>query len=202
MYSHFKAISTAYQDGSELAMIVEDDLSFTSSLSVIHQFLDLLPKDWDCFQVHYIDNLLINYLIRENVENRIIKGYLMSAACYILNRKGMKKFLDLMGKQDEKGAYQLNVPFLDNAETEEFVYRYINTYFSLYPILNTNENMGSDIYSHKINFNNMILTEDFFKLRRDYQIKNLNIIELQYDRHYFSSQKEILEELAVFTVQN
>lgn len=189
--SHFKAIKTAYLDGHNLVMIVEDDI-ILANYSIIFDLIKHLPNDWECFQCHYCDPNLIKYLIdNNNINNCLIQGYLMSCACYLINRKGMERMLKQFCK-DEK--YELNVTFTEKAEGEEFVYRYINTYSILYPFLNTKEDFVSDLRNNKkINYDNMLMTDEFLKLNKNYQIKD--VLNLEYDRHYFNNEEEIKKEV-------
>ena len=140
----------------------------------------------------------------EAVQNRIVKGYLYGAVAYLMNRKGMFKFLNTMTKldSDNLGKYTITATFdHPRAHSEELIYRYINCYMSVFPILNyvpsdslinttNNYFMGNEM--------NRIITN---KIRIMLSDANYNIIEnndvyvLEYDLHWFNGGKEEVERV-------
>jgi GR25 family glycosyltransferase involved in LPS biosynthesis len=223
-HSHIKAIHTAWIEGHQLAIICEDDVDFSNSTQIftrIYNILKTLPKsvknDWDVLQIQYTEphfgKGLQNYLnyyktINNNsieaVQNRIVKGYLYGAVAYLMNRKGMFKFLNTMTKldSDNLGKYTITATFdHPRAHSEELIYRYINCYMSVFPILNyvpsdslinttNNYFMGNEM--------NRIITN---KIRIMLSDANYNIIEnndvyvVEYDLHWFNGGKEEVERV-------
>jgi len=223
-HSHIKAIHTAWIEGHQLAIICEDDVDFSNSTQIftrIYNILKTLPKsvknDWDVLQIQYTEphfgKGLQNYLnyyktINNNsieaVQNRIVKGYLYGAVAYLMNRKGMFKFLNTMTKldSDNLGKYTITAIFdHPRAHSEELIYRYINCYMSVFPILNyvpsdslinttNNYFMGNEM--------NRIITN---KIRIMLSDANYNIIEnndvyvVEYDLHWFNGGKEEVERV-------
>jgi GR25 family glycosyltransferase involved in LPS biosynthesis len=157
--AHADAILTAYRDGGEYAIIVEDDVQLDAAALkrievVADRWIAMADKDrvaWDCYQLHWIDPYLMDELVGSNTRNIFLKGYLMSSACYLMNREGMKRFLDKMGVFNEKGKYAVTAKFCDGAISEEFIFNYINTYTQLIPPVNVIEEGGSDVQSASIN---------------------------------------------------
>jgi len=186
--SHIKAIYTAYTNcllnGYEYALIMEDDVdfSFNNNLktSIDNLILNITQskQDFDIIQLHYVEPTLINALNviskTTTLSNKIIKGYFMSCAFYLMSKSGMKKFLDLMVNL-ESNSYSVKA-ILDspNCRAEEMIYRYINSYTLLLPLVNTIENNKSQISEEmsymNINYNNMI------EIKKLYDEINLNII--------------------------
>ena len=146
MLSHIEALYTSWLDGHDIVLITEDDI-ILDNLNLYEPIIKLLPNDWDCFKMHYTCPILLKELKKLNFkyDNCFLKGYFSSAGCYMYNRKGLEKFLNKMGKFDENGNYVLTCTFTENAIAEELIFHYVNTYSLLYPLVNTNENFGSDI---------------------------------------------------------
>ena len=195
MKSHFQAILTAYLDNCETAMIVEDDIILK------HLQINIkLPEEWECLQLHAINPFLYEKLIETDHPNILLKGYFMSCAAYIINRKGMKKFLEKMADEHFNLTCSFENPL---AKSEEFVYRYINTYTFLYPLLNTNE-MGTNIentveYVNRNQKNSMLLEK---LLRKPVPFEE-RVYELEYDRHFFYDDSEVkLFLMKVFQKKN
>jgi hypothetical protein len=187
IYSHFKAIKTAFLDDNDLAIIVEDDINL-KNLYKLNNLLPYLASNWECIQLHYINPLLIEYLIESEVDNYLMEGYFMSAACYLINKKGMEKFLKLMSTQNN---FIPTFRITNEGKSEEFVFRYLKTYSILYPVLNTFENFSSDISDTTVNLNykNMVLLDKLHHLFRKEKIEGK--IKLPYDLHFFNIKDDI-----------
>jgi GR25 family glycosyltransferase involved in LPS biosynthesis len=222
--SHIKAIYTAWIEGNELAIICEDDVDFSNSATVfarIHNVLETLPtsvkSDWDVLQIEYtephfskgIQNYIEHFKRQNNdsidgLQNRIIKGYLYGAVAYLINRKGMQKFLNIMTKpnKEDLSKYTITATFdHPRAHSEELVYRYINSYMSVFPILNYSSNtslINTSSHYYTVNEINRILVN---QNRLSLLDKNYNIIEkndvyiLNYDLHWFNGGKEEVEKV-------
>jgi GR25 family glycosyltransferase involved in LPS biosynthesis len=100
--SHLKAIYTAYHNNEDIVFISEDDIIFIKNINW-YQLINLAPNNWDIIQLHICCLPTItesynpiykydktNTLFLE-IKNRIIP----SAACYLINRKAMKKILEM-----------------------------------------------------------------------------------------------------------
>lgn len=109
--SHLIAINTAWKNGDELAMIIEDDLSF-SSTTVIPEINDIIknaPSDWGILQLSSFENnhntptnSKINYTKRNYPKNAF-----WSCGCYIINRKAMKTIIDITKPDSTQELYTI-----------------------------------------------------------------------------------------------
>jgi hypothetical protein len=107
--SHLMAINTAWKNGDKIAMIIEDDLSF-SSTAIIPKIGDIIknaPKDWDILQLSSFENnnntppkSKINYTKRNYPTNAF-----WSCGCYIINRKAMETILNITKPDKNKELY-------------------------------------------------------------------------------------------------
>lgn len=222
--SHYDAILTAWYDNVDYAIIVEDDIFNFKEMINLNFFKSLFKLDnWEIIQLHYISPEFLNALQKLHCGHSLVKGYLMSTACYLINKKGIYNFLYKMSNDNFKNWLKftknnpdilkldkseqkkhplwskpsIGVTFLGNARAEEFVFRYVNTYFSLYPLINTIEKNTSDIQvSNDLIYNNMLLINNIFKT---IDIKSLPIenkrLELPYDSHWFKTIDEAYEQL-------
>lgn len=217
-HSHIKAIHTAWIEGNQYAIICEDDVDFSNSTQVftrIYNVLKTLPdsvqNDWDVLQIQYTEphfgkglQNYLNYYKTEGVQNRIVKGYLYGAVAYLINRKGMTKFLNTMTKlhDDDLSKYTITATFdHPRAHSEELVYRYINCYMSVFPILNY---VPSDSLINTTNnyfMGNEMNRTIANQIRTTLSDANYNIIEkndvyvLEYHLHWFNGGKEEVERV-------
>jgi GR25 family glycosyltransferase involved in LPS biosynthesis len=164
--AHINAIYNAYKSPYDYVIIMEDDLLFEEGFKCVEVALKYLPKDWEIFQCHTINPYLLKELfkrlhLRKSIYNKILKGYFMSAACYLLNRKGLKTFIDKMILESSNGQFLKVDLSRPNCEAEELVYRYLNSYTILIPFFNTLEesysNISNNIEYRSNNTENMLL---------------------------------------------
>lgn len=92
--SHIKAISQAYNDGCDIAIIMEDDcvmdyLKYHEY--TINEIVELHPNK-DLFQLTYNSHKILDILYSENL---VSDGYQDCTACYLVNRKGMKHIMEM-----------------------------------------------------------------------------------------------------------
>jgi GR25 family glycosyltransferase involved in LPS biosynthesis len=223
-YSHIKAIHTAWIEGNELAIICEDDVDFSNASVIftrINNLLNTLPasvaNDWDVLQIQYTEphfsKGLQNYIEQfksthdnsaNELKNRMIKGYLYGAVAYLMNRRGMSKFLKLMTKLDmgDLSKYIITATFdHPRAHSEELVYRYINCYMSVFPILNYGTSVSLINLTDRYFMGNEINRALANQIRYDLNDNNYNIIEnndvyvIDYDLHWFNGGKDEVERV-------
>ncbi len=206
--SHITAIYTAWSNGNEYALICEDDVDFFLGVEVfqrIEQILTTLPTsvkdDWEVLQLQYIEPTFLKMLLPYVQEqNRVIKGYFMGAAAYLINRKGMEKFLSLMVQEDitEKGVVIHIKASLDHplAKSEELIYRYISSYISVFPVLNCYPSMSTigdtDEYMDIQNTNQALLSDVLTQLTLlNYAIPpSESCYALEYHLHWFGGDED------------
>lgn len=221
-YSHIKAIHTAWIEGNELAIICEDDVNFSNGSQIftrINNVLTTLPEsikdDWDILQIQYTEphfsKALHDYInrIRDNdkaieLENRVIKGYLYGAVAYLINRKGMDKFLKLMtiNSSEDLSKYTIIATFdHPRAHSEELIYRYINSYMSVFPILNymASDSLINSTHTYFIvNEINRTIANQIRNTLSDINyniIKNKDIYVLDYNIHWFNEGQVQVENV-------
>jgi GR25 family glycosyltransferase involved in LPS biosynthesis len=179
--SHLRAVYTAYKDKVDLAIFLEDDIVLTQQgLERINACLKALPNDWEVFQGHTINPNLFTALLqsiqkKENpinpIPNRIIHNYFMSCACYVMNRRGIERyirtFFNFEDEEETKFTFRITDMDQPSALCEYLTYRFLNAYTSLYSCLNTEETSSSE-HSHvecfkkerNINYRNMLLLQE------------------------------------------
>ena len=103
--SHLKAIKKAYDDGEEMAIIMEDDMNFTLMphwKKSLREILDNIPEDLELLQlVSGTGNQKLNKLLQRDFyknleEQKIIKRKNKRHAfcCYLILKKGMEKIIN------------------------------------------------------------------------------------------------------------
>lgn len=96
--SHIKAIKKSYDNGDELSIIMEDDIKFTLLPywdRNLKELIDSLPDDWEIlrFVSHKMSYLFSFNIIKKKQNIKKRKKNSSCATCYLVNRKGMKKFV-------------------------------------------------------------------------------------------------------------
>lgn len=138
MRSHDAALRQACADGHDLVCVCEDDVIVPEDFDDrVREVLRRLPMGWDCCQLHAVSPGLYEHLTDTKRPQQLCRGYLMSAACYLYTRKGLKRYLRAVGSSPDVSH--------PRARAEELVYRYVSTYMTLYPIVRTDETLGSSI---------------------------------------------------------
>ncbi len=139
MRSHDAALRQAYADGHNLVCICEDDVVLSPDFDDrVREVVRQLPMGWDCCQLHYVSPGLVAEAATR--PQQLCRGYLMSAACYLYTRKGLKRYLQVVGVDRLEAS--LDHP---RARAEELVYRYVSTFCTLHPVVKTDETLGSSI---------------------------------------------------------
>lgn len=186
MYGHYSAIYTAYQDTRDIAVFMEDDVLLDESSLAIP--FEKFPKDWECVQLHYANPNFLKAVHEIRPDQTLLEGYSMSCAYYVMNRRGMRKFIELMGADGT-----MTVPIdLEKARAEELAYRYVKTYCLLYPLANTDESFGSDIPSSYPKEENARLIATLKKPTA----WSPTLVRLEHDTHWHDSvedSKKVLE---------
>jgi len=202
--SHMKAILTAYYDCCEYAIILEDDI-ILEDVESICKITSNLSSDWEIFQFHTSCPYLYENLSGDKkYHNQIIKGHLMSAAGYVINRKGIIKYVNsFINVIDTKHLifttkitdYETNIP-------ESCIYVFMNVYFLLYPLFNTIHTTSS------IADQNQDYDELNSKCISYIKSKHNHLNDIRYDLtfdngifHWYSRGKinELLEKLEPYT---
>lgn len=124
-------------DSSQYCVIAEDDLSFGVSKYwnfTWKFFVENLPKDWECVQLHVISDSSISM----GLSRRVPTNY--SAACVLINRNYAEK---LKEKFYFKGKYKLYSPGNYDVLADVILYQIGVTYS--FPLFATNYSFPSNI---------------------------------------------------------
>jgi GR25 family glycosyltransferase involved in LPS biosynthesis len=95
--SHIRAIKTAYENGDEIAVIIEDDCGFgllSQNKLSLQQIINLAPPDWEYLNLCPL-NPMIHLYNETFVPDVNFTGY--GTSVYVINRKGMEKILLFLG---------------------------------------------------------------------------------------------------------
>jgi len=102
--SHLFAIKTAFENGENVAIIMEDDIyiDITNILyTKIEELVQNGPKDWEIIQLVHIYSYILNKPVKKldkYTYHLHKKGkYEYSACAYVINRKGMETILKKVG---------------------------------------------------------------------------------------------------------
>ena len=145
--SHVKAIQTAYDNGLDEVLILEDDIYidyFDKWSKTLESIIASAPLDMECIQFHCINPLNVSRMIKVNRDFIRWNVTNSSAGCYYLNRKGMSRILSL---DIEKSL--LNTVFMEDTNKNKIykkegwphvsdilLYNYINSYTYTNPLFN------------------------------------------------------------------
>ena len=114
LMSHIIAIKTAYDNGNDIALILEDD-TIVNLINMLDFDFDAIyndaPENWEVINLFHMSNWQIDMLkssYNHTKEYKYLKhdrsvNYLYSAVGYIINRKGMKKIIDYAYQGKNKG---------------------------------------------------------------------------------------------------
>lgn len=146
LHSHFKAIKTAYDNGDEEALIMEDDIhiDFINKWEKnIAQIVKNKPKDAECIQLYCSNIKEIKKMLKMSSNYNEWKKGRFSTGCYYITRKGMNEIL----------KFGLN--YIPNyfCPADHFIYSKIKTYNYTRPLFNLNERDTTLIMEKKIRIN-------------------------------------------------
>jgi len=92
--SHIKAIITAYENGDEEALILEDDTSNEYKDKWEKSIKDIVkeaPQDTECLSLFCSNNLEMDKMLSSDKNYFRWNIHRWSTGCYYINRKGMEK---------------------------------------------------------------------------------------------------------------
>lgn len=131
--SHLKAIKQAYDDGVEVAVVIEDDSLLTNDFAKYwRSYAAEAPSDWSILQL-ITSNPAVNKRDLHKYGDYWItwEPQHWSTVGYTINRKGMKELLDRL-YNSQKGQWRLDEPFILVAD-EVLYYFTSKPYTSTYP---------------------------------------------------------------------
>jgi hypothetical protein len=148
---------------SENCLILEDDLNFVSVKFWTFDwdyFINRLPCNWDCVQLHIIGERYVPMGLTRRTRNN------HGATCSLINRNYAKKLID-MHYVDGKFKFYNNYGYNEDwpkyhYQSPDFVPYEIGVTYS-FPIFVTNSNFGSDCYDGLVNL--MAKKSDYVTLK-------------------------------------
>lgn len=176
--SHIKAIKTAYDNLEKMVVILEDDANFDLIKFYPHTINEIIQKtnnDWDIIQLYNGNTSLLNLILDDYKTNglRVFKrdkNY--SGTCYLINRIGMKKILNLIKTDGDKYFDLTKIIFRD---PEDLIFNNLKSYILNCPFLyyynqdttvglhNSNESMINIKKRIKIHQKSYLILKRFFK---------------------------------------
>lgn len=206
--SHLFAIKTVYDNGEEIACIMEDDV-YMNLLNIQDESLDDFVKeinnnlDWEILQLYHTNSYELNknfIKIKDYILHLHQKGkFVCSTACYIINRKGMKEILNSMGSNP---FYFLKNMSLKGV-ADYILYDQTKTYITnpCFIITNNREldstisiiNKNNKDFIIKTAFNNLLKYENQIQEKVLSNLKFLNIIIYNENEDYEKLMKNELE---------
>lgn len=202
--SHIRAVWTAWNDGHDMVIVCEDDADIRDMPLVfdrIHQILRSMPVGtaWEILQIQHTEPNFaasLNRILRQRMpKNVLVRNYLYGCVAYLINRRGMDRFVRLMTRDAPDGGYTVAANFdHPRAHSEELVYRYLECYMSVFPL------MGFHLFPSLIRepedaLNRSILsakrmTDQNLMILRDtpYDVSH-DIFDLDYDEHWFNTMQ-------------
>jgi GR25 family glycosyltransferase involved in LPS biosynthesis len=107
--THLMAINEAWKNGDQMAMIIEDDISFSSTAIIpnLQEVINKAPDDWDILQLASFGS---DYDVVPQTEIKYIKRKypneaFWSCGCYILNRRAMEKIIKIVKPHENQQLY-------------------------------------------------------------------------------------------------
>lgn len=107
VFSHVKAIKTAFDNNLEHVIIAEDDITFIYLDKLNKSITEIIkeaPENWNCIKLHSSNIPSITHIIRGDKENKPFVNWdpnFMSGGFYLLNRKGMEAILNHFYVEDK-----------------------------------------------------------------------------------------------------
>ena len=155
LLSHIKAIKTAYENGLDEVLILEDDCC----LDLMYFWPDTLKNiinkyntsDWDIYQLYTGNCIDFNSPGSTFFEKSKTKNC-FGAVAYLINKKGMEKIINFIRSNNYNeiiiGKFINNEIFPSGLPADIFLYEIVNTYMIHTPLFFTNNyNMLSTINS-------------------------------------------------------
>lgn len=154
--SHAKAIQTAYNNNLETVCIFEDDVNIELTNKCNFTINDVYKNNniWDIIQLYYTTNLDINnnHFIKNGIGLIDRDNINYPGSCYIINRKGMKKFLENVVLISNDISFNILPVFND---PEELLFAYLNSFMINRPFVY--------YYSLNLTFDNYFIYHDTSK---------------------------------------
>jgi GR25 family glycosyltransferase involved in LPS biosynthesis len=128
--SHLKAIHTAYENGENIAIIMEDDV-YVDMINLLDDSVEELvknaPEEWEILQLVYLEKKLnksLKTFNRYSYHQHLRGNYESFTSSYLINRKGMENILKRLGKN----PYYLDMNTSDSGVSDCIIYDNATTF--------------------------------------------------------------------------
>ena len=185
--SHIKAIKEAFDDKIDIAIIMEDDISFKyidKWRYKISEIIKKAPDNWTVLKLHTSNFEGIKILNNSFTDWVNWNNKFFSAGFYVLNRKGMERIIKYYIHENE---YQLSS--VNNLAADLLIFMIDNehsTYvYNDYLVINNNELFSSTIndseWRRKLENQGIVETKKFFRDKYLYinKVKIPKILEIE-----------------------
>jgi len=191
LLSHLYTILQAYQDGQEIALVLEDDAVLKNDFfSHWKELTKMAPSDWKILQwATSNDAVLEQNKLYENDPWIAWQPEFYSANGYMITREGMEELLSHSLKQTESGVIYWDIDEPELIVADEVVYYLAGgAYTSTFPWISTSGQDSTLGESHKI-----FKTDDIkYEAKEEGLKRQENILILS--SCTLSDEKEIIEE--------
>ena len=165
LLSHLNTIKQFSISQYNIALILEDDMNMEFVKYWNKSIEDIIkdaPSDWDIIMLNYIttDIINLNYTIND--------GSIYSTGAYIINKKGSKKLIN--------SIYKNNKYYLDNQKShaaDGFLFISLITYIYKYPYFTYPNDNNSTIHNNHLNYH-MKAKNNTIKLWKNKKIEGFN----------------------------
>lgn len=160
--SHILSIRKAYESGTDIAMICEDDvyLGTYSLIPKLSEIVEDAPKDWKILQLFCFmnNNLKKKYKKREYVKRKYPNSIFTSTLAYLINRDGMMEILQKVYRDTDTihiaPSDVLKRKYPPRGQSDYFIYDLIEECYATVPVLffPDNTEMESVIHQDHIHY--------------------------------------------------
>lgn len=188
--SHLKAIHTAYENGENIAIIMEDDV-YVDMINLLDDSVEELvknaPEEWEILQLVYLEKKLnksLKTFNRYSYHPHTRGNYECFTSSYLINRKGMENILKRLGKN----PYYLDINTSDSGVSDYIIYDNATT-FIIEPSIVTPYNLKIESTIHT----------DHTILHLE---KALNILKTQYNKKSKIELKNMIKNIDLYNLLN
>ena len=196
--SHLLAIKTAYENGDEIACIMEDDV-YMNLLNLkdesLDEFVENININWEILKLFHLDSTKLNkdFISIKKHNFHLYKTLTFSTVCYLINRKGMEKMLSIIGHN----PFYLMKYMSTTCAADIILYDQVETY-DIEPSLVTinNTKLDSTIHSNHTSNHIEMSLKKIEKYKEDILTKCcsfLNIIIYNENENYERLMKKEIE---------
>ncbi|KAL7550701.1 hypothetical protein ACHAWF_013925 [Thalassiosira exigua] len=152
LLSHLEAIKQAYQDGQDLALILEDDAALPNNFQyTLSRYMERAPQGWRVLQLRS-NNPRVNKQMANMLDPFISwQPYHWSTVAYVVNRAGMQNLLKKVYSKSKFGRDVWKIDFFPDVVSDAVIYATIGNAYTSAGIGVSSTNFKSTIVSNQWN---------------------------------------------------